>query len=368
LTLARACHYRRRIADDGRIGLLLTALPASLAIDFAQRADGAGFRTAWFPEITFADSFGPATAAALQTERIGIATGVVGVWSRSAVTMALQAATLQQLSGGRLLLGLGVQARGYVEAWHGQRYEKPIAAMRDFVTILRRAFAGELVTYEGDVFSVRNFHLDMELPAPPKITIAANGPRMIELAGEIADGMIGWFQSLEYVRDVTMPALRRGAERAGRSLDTFEATVGFPAVVTEDDSGVELAKGQAMMYATALGSAPAYLQSARAAGFGDAARAIGERVRAGDLRGAVALVPDEMVDALLIAGSADRVRGRIDAYLEAGLSAVHILPSPPGGYYPLYEDHFPVESLSQLPEFDFNGLVGSFDNAIRLLA
>lgn len=355
------------MADDRHIGLLLTALPPTLAIEFAERADSAGFRTAWFPEITFGDSFGPATAAALRTDRIGIATGVVGVWSRSAVTMALQAATLQQLSDGRLLLGLGVQARGYVEAWHGQRYEHPIAAMRDFVTILRRAFAGELVTHEGEVFSVRNFHLDMDLPAPPRITIAANGPRMIELAGEIADGMIGWFQSLEYVRDVTMPALRRGAERAGRSLDGFEATVGFPAVITEDESGIELAKGQAMMYATALGSAPAYLESARAAGFGDVAESIGGRVRGGDLRGAVALVPDEMVNALLMAGSAENVRARIQAYLDAGLSAVHVLPSPPGGYYPLYEGHFPVESLSQLPEFDFGGLVASFDSAIRLL-
>src|SRR4051812_40557146 len=173
-----------------QLGLFLTALPAPLAIDFAGRAEQAGFGSAWFPEITFADSFGPATAAALQTERIAIGTGVVGIWSRSAVTMALQAATLQQLANGRLVLGLGVQARGYVEGWHGQRYEKPVAAMRDFITILRRAFAGELVTHEGDVFSVRNFHLDMELPAPPKIVVAANGPRMTELAGEIADGTI----------------------------------------------------------------------------------------------------------------------------------------------------------------------------------
>jgi 5,10-methylenetetrahydromethanopterin reductase len=359
---------RRHLSKAHDIGLLLTALPASLAIDFAARAEDAQFRTAWFPEITFADSFGPATAAALRTERIGIATGVVGVWSRSPVTMALQAATLQQLSNGRLLLGLGVQARGYVDAWHGQHYVKPIAAMRDFVTILRHVFSGDLVTYEGEVFSVRNFHLDMELPVPPRITIAANGPKMIELAGEIADGMIGWFQSLEYVRDVTMPALRRGAERAGRSLDGFEATVGFPAVITRDDSGLELAKGQAMMYATALGSAPAYLESARAAGFGDVAESIGEHVRAGDLRGAVALVPDEMADAMLMAGNPERVRRRIAAYRDAGLSAVHVLPSPPGGYYPLYEGHFPVESLSQLPPFDFGGLIGSFEDAIELLA
>src|SRR5690242_12253464 len=134
------CH-RLRVADKSDIGLLMTALPAALAIDFATRAEDAGFRTAWFPEITFADSFGPATAAALRTSRISIGTGVVGIWSRSAVTMALQAATLQQLSNGRLVLGLGVQARGYVEGWHGQRYEKPVVAMREFITILRSAFA-----------------------------------------------------------------------------------------------------------------------------------------------------------------------------------------------------------------------------------
>ena len=76
---------------------------------------------------------------------------------------------------------------------------------------------------------MQNFHLDMELPeAPLKIYIAANGPRMAELAGEIADGTVGWFQSLEYVRNVTMPAIRRGAERAGRSLEGFDVTVGLP--------------------------------------------------------------------------------------------------------------------------------------------
>jgi alkanesulfonate monooxygenase SsuD/methylene tetrahydromethanopterin reductase-like flavin-dependent oxidoreductase (luciferase family) len=355
--------------DDNDLGLFLTALPAALAIEYAERAEAAGFRSCWFPEITFADAFGPATAASLKTRRVGIGTGVVGVWSRSAVTMALQAATLHQLSGGRLLLGLGVQARGYVQSWHGQTYRKPVEAMRDFVSILRAAFSGGLVSHRGEVFSVRNFHLDMELPQPPpKIYLAANGPRMIELAGELADGMVGWYQSLEYVRDVTMPALRRGAERAGRSLEGFDASVGFPAVVTRDDSGVELAKGQVMMYATALGSTPAYLESARAAGFGTDAEAIGERVRAGDLRGAVERVPDEMAAAMALAGSVDRVLDRIGDYRAAGLTGVHLLPSPPGGFYPLYEDHFPVESLSQLPEFDFPALLRSFDDTVELLA
>ena len=170
----------------------------------------------------------------------------------------------------------------------------------------------------------------MQLPeAPIKIYMAANGPKMAELAGEIADGTVGWFHSLEYVRDVTMPALRRGAERAGRSLDGFDATVGFPAVVTRDDSGIDQAKGPRDDVRDRARLGAAVPRSVSAAGFGDVAEAIGERVRAGDLRGAVELVPDEMAAAMLMAGSAERIRAKISAYREAGISRVHLLPSPP---------------------------------------
>jgi len=355
------------VADDNRLGLFLTGLPAPMAIDYAVRAEQAGFRSAWFPEITFADAFGPATAASQRTGRIGLGTGVVGVWSRSAVTLALQAATLHQLSGGRLLLGLGVQARGYVKGWHGQEYRKPLTAMRDMVTILRRLLRGEHVSYDGEVFSVKNFQLQMELPEqPPRVYVAANGPKMIQLAGEIADGMIGYFHSLEYVRDVVMPNLQIGAERGGRSIEELDATVGFPALVTRDDSGIELVKGQVMMFATALDSAPAYAESVRAASYGSQMEEIQERVASGDLAGAVAAVPDEMANALTMAGSAENVRGRIQAYLDAGLTGVMLNPSPPGGYFPLYEGHFPESAT--LPPFDFPGFVGTLDATVELLA
>ena len=348
-------------AADNGLGLFLTALPGQLAIDVAARAERAGFRSCWFPEDAFADAFGPATAAALRTKRVGIGAGVVGIRSRSVVTTALQAATLHRLSGGRLLLGLGAD-----DVPDGEPGD-PVEAMRDTVTILRGVLAGRLTSHEGEVFSVENFYLDMPVPQPaPRIAIAANDPAMIELAGEIADGLVGWFQSLEYVRDVTMPALRRGAERAGRSLDGFEATVGFPTVVTRDDSGVELAQGQVMMVASANGTT-AYRESARAAGFGAEADAIAERVRAGDLHGAVAEVPDEMAAALAMAGSPDRVRARIDAYRAAGVTGVHLLPSQPGGFHPLSEDHFPAESLSQVPELDVPALLRGFDDTIELL-
>src|SRR6516165_3076436 len=139
--------------SEAALDIFIEALPPTMQLDYGKRAEEHGFRAAWFPEITFGDAFGPATAAATKTRRVELGTGVVGIWSRSAVTMALQAATLNEISGGRLILGLGPQASGYVEGWHGRRYERPVRALREYVTILRRILSGERVTYEGEIFS-----------------------------------------------------------------------------------------------------------------------------------------------------------------------------------------------------------------------
>src|SRR5437016_5712567 len=112
--------------DNNRVGLFLEALPLSEVRRFARRADQGAFHEAWFPEITFGDAFVPAAAAALETSRIRLATGVVGIWSRSPVAMALTATSLSQICPGRLILGLGLQARSYVEDWHGATYRKTL--------------------------------------------------------------------------------------------------------------------------------------------------------------------------------------------------------------------------------------------------
>jgi probable F420-dependent oxidoreductase len=346
-----------------KLDVFLEALPPKLALDYGVQAEERGFRNAWFPEITFGDAFGPATAVATRTSRIGLATGVVGIWSRSAVTMALQAATLNELSEGRLVLGLGVQARGYVEGWHGQRYERPIRAMREYVAILRRALAGEPVSFEGEIFSVRNFQLMVQPPERPvRIYVAAIGPQMLRLAGEIADGVIGYFWSAAYVRDVVRPRLREGAERAGRSLDEVDVACGFPTIVGDD--GLEEIKGQVLMFATAMSSSPHYADSFAAAGYGDAVREIQERVAAGDVDGALAAVTDEIADAMTLAGPADHVRARIAEYGDAGLDTVALNPSPPNVFFPLYEGHFPEGTA--FPEFSFPGYLGVIERTLAL--
>jgi probable F420-dependent oxidoreductase len=338
------------------VGVYLQALPVGLTVELAEQADRSGLGSVWFSEITFGDAIVPAAAAAARTKRIGLATGIVGIWSRSPVTTALTAASLHQLSGERFRLGVGLQARPYVENWHGREYARPLTAMREFLTILRGLLDGETVTFEGDVFRVRGFRLDM--PAPERrvpISVAAIGPGMLEVAGELADGILGYFYSLEYVRDVVLPSLERGARRAGRTLDGFDVACGFPSVVTEGMEGVELAKGQVAMFATALSSAPAYEHSIAAAGFADERQAIAELVAAGDLAGAMAAVPDAMADVLTISGSPAHARERIAAFHEAGVRTVVLNPSPPGGLFPLYEGHFPANAV--LPEISFDAYV-----------
>lgn len=351
--------------NEPNLDVFVEALPPRLQIDYGVRAEERGFRAAWFPEITFGDAFGPATAVATKTSRLGLGTGVVGIWSRSPVTMALQAATLNELSEGRLLLGVGLQARGYVEGWHGQRYERPVRAMREFVTILRRILSGETVTFEGEIFSVQGFQLMMQPPErPARIYMAAIGPQMTRLAGELADGVLGYCYSAAYLRDTVLPNLRAGAERGGRTLDGFDVACGFPTIVTPDDSGLEQIKGQVMMFATAKSSSPEYASSFAAAGY-DVGE-IQERVDAGDIEGALGLVTDEMADALTIAGSPDNVRRRIEEYRDAGLTTVALNPSPPDVWFPLYQGHFPDSALPKIPEFSFPAYLDVIDSTLEL--
>lgn len=344
-------------------GIYLQALPIELSLGYAERAETSGFGSVWLSEITFGDVITPAAAVASRTERVGIGTGIVGLWSRTPATTALTAASLQQLSSGRLLLGLGLQSRSYVEGWHGRTYGRPLGAMREYLTIVRQALDGELVTLEGDHFSIRGFHIDLP-PAETRIPlyVAAIGPKMLQLAGELADGVIGYVYSEDYVRNVVVPNLELGARRAGRTLEGFDIACGFPSVITDDGSGVALAKGQAMMFATATESAPAYADSISHAGFAAERDQIASLVASGDLGAAIDAVPVELADAVTISGDPDHAAARMRAYCEAGLTTVVLNPSPPGGYFPLYEGHFPAEA--SLPELDFPGYLAVIERTL----
>lgn len=349
-----------------KLGVLLEGLPANLTVTYAQQAEAAGFSRLWLPEIVFTDAMVPATAAALATEKIELGFGVVGIWSRSPVTMALETATLHDVSNERLVIGLGTQARGYVNYWHDRNYERPVRAMREFITILRGILSRQPTSFDGEIFRINEFQL-MAMPPerPAPIHMAAIGPQMIQLAGEIADGVLGYAYSVEYLRDVVMPNLAIGAARSGRSLDDFEIGVGLPAIVGTDEA-LDQIKGQVVMFATALDSSPAYATSFEKAGFGEGAQEIRDRVGGGDIEGALAAVTPDMADAMTLVGSGDHVKGRVEDYFKAGATSVVLNPAAPGTFYPLYEGHFPADTA--FPEFDFPGYLGVIEGTIASMA
>lgn len=342
---------RGSVADNG-LGVVLKGLAPSELLRLGKEADANGFRSAWFAEITFGDAITPAAAVAVGTERIQVVPSIVGIWSRSPVTAALTASSLDQLSGGRLRFGVGLQAHTYVTDWHGRTFERPLRAMREYLTILRGVLDGERVSFEGEIFRVDGFQLraaERERRIP--IYVAATGPRMIQLGAELADGVIGAFYSEQYIRDVVVPSVKRGVEKAGRSFDEVEIGCVPPSIITTDDSGIELIKGQVVMFSTALRSSPGYADCVTAAGFGEQLQTIHELVARGDVDSAVRSVPDEMADALTISGRPENAWKRIQAFREAGLTTIALNPSPPGIYFPLHAGHFP-EGV-KFPPFSF---------------
>lgn len=203
------------------------------AIDRVRLAESLGFHSVFATHIAGRESLTVLTAYALATERIRVGTGVVPIYTRTPATMAQTAATIDELSGGRLSLGLGISHRAVVEGWHNQSIDHPVPEMREYVRIVRAILRGEDPP-AGEKWST-SFHLAGVDPRPElRIFLAALSPAMLQLAGEIGDGVMLWLCNPNYVRDVVVPAVRAGRERAGKGLEEFEIVAAVPAALTDD--------------------------------------------------------------------------------------------------------------------------------------
>lgn len=192
-------------------------------IELAQYAEQRGFESVWVCETRLVrDAITPLAAFATATSRIKLATGVVNTWTRTSELMAMTLATLDELSGGRIMLGIGAYWDPLARN-QGIRRRKTLAAMREYVTVVRRLLDMETVTYQGEIVKVTDLRLDLgdgmsRAPKNVPIYIGATGPRMMELAGEIGDGIFhNCFTSVGYLRP-SLQLAERGAERAGRTL------------------------------------------------------------------------------------------------------------------------------------------------------
>jgi alkanesulfonate monooxygenase SsuD/methylene tetrahydromethanopterin reductase-like flavin-dependent oxidoreductase (luciferase family) len=284
----------------------------SEAAEHARLAEQLGYDAIMFSHIATRDSFTLAAALAQHTERIGLATAVAPLYHRSPASMAQSAATVDDVSGGRFRLGLGVGHRVTMAGWHGQEIGNPTAEMREYVSIVRAILAGEPPP-PGQRWS-STFAL-MGLAPRPDIPIyqAALSPGMLRLAGETADGVLLWAVPSSYVRDVVIPEVTSGRARAGKSLDGFEILAAVPSAVTED-RGSALAGIRMELHR--YFSLPFYRTMFEAAGF--AADVEAYDAAAGDAQAQMQAISEDFIDQLAAVGNEDDVRRGVQRYVEAG--------------------------------------------------
>src|SRR5256885_1216585 len=219
-----------------RAAYLTPGRDLATAVELARRAEALGYESVWVTHGLGRDSFLVLAAYGAATTRLGLGVGVVPIYPRHPVAMAQAALTLAEATGGRFTLGIGVSHRAMIEGMLGLALDAPLAVMREYVAVLRGAL-GAGADFEGRHFRVRWSLALPERPAPPRIHLAALTRKMLELAGEIADGAILWLCPPTYVRDVALPALERGRKRAGKTLSGFEVVAAVPLAVTGDVAG-----------------------------------------------------------------------------------------------------------------------------------
>jgi alkanesulfonate monooxygenase SsuD/methylene tetrahydromethanopterin reductase-like flavin-dependent oxidoreductase (luciferase family) len=262
------------------------------------------------------------TAYALATSRIRVGTGVVPIYTRTPATMAQTAATIDELSGGRLTLGLGVSHRAIVEGWHGQSIDHPVAEMREYASIVRAILRGEDPP-AGEKWST-GFHLVGLDPRPElPLYIAALSPAMLRLAGELGDGVLLWLCSPQYIRDVVVPEVSAGRERAGKSMEDFDIVPAVPAALTEDSAGAYAAMRRDLLPYFGL---PFYRAMIERSGFGaDIAAYDGA---GGDVDAMQAAISDDFLEQLTAVGDEAAVQAGIQRYRDAGSTSPCIGPIP----------------------------------------
>src|SRR5215211_1224282 len=289
------------------------------ALDRARLADELGFDGVFTTHIAGRDSLSVLMAYASVTERIRLGTGVAPIFSRTPASMAQTAATIDEFSGGRMVLGIGVSHRVTVENWYGAKISKPVTQMREYAGIVRAVFRGEAPP-EGEYFNTHFQFMGYAARPDLPIYIAALSPNMLRLAGEIGDGVMLWLCNPDYIRDVVVPSVREGRERAGKSLDGYDIVPAVTVALTDDPDAARATMRQELVTYASL---PFYRAMLEGSGFGDDLAAFDEGMQAGDVEKAKVRLSDGLLDSLAGIGS-DDVRGAVERYRDAGATSPSI--------------------------------------------
>lgn len=266
------------------------------------------------------DAMFPLLLAAEHTERVQLTTAVVIAFGRTPMTLAQSAYDLQLASRGRFNLGLGTQIRPHIEKRYSMQWSKPAARMREMVLAIRAIWAswheGAKLDFRGE-FYTHTLMTPFFNPGPspygvPRIFLGGVGPRMTEVAGEVADGfMVHPFSTEKFMRETTLPALERGLSLSGRTLADLE--VAFPLMVIVAGSEEELDAGRTAMRPRLAfyGSTPAYKVVLDAHGWGDLQPELNRLSKTGDWATMASLITDEIVDTFVVSGRPDDIGGLV---------------------------------------------------------
>lgn len=291
--------------------------------DLARLAEERSYETVWVPEGGGRDSLTSLAAIAVATQRVGLGTGILPVFARTAVNTAMGAAGVAAVSGNRFILGLGVGHRPSVEGRDGVPFRQPLARLRETIKIVRGLLAGETVSVAGKHFNVSEASLGAAAPGTRvPIYIAALGPRMLELGGELADGVLMNWTALSFIPQAATH-VKRGAEKAGRDPAEIDVAGYVRVAVGGDPEAVrESLRLQVARYA----GNTFYRNFFEETGFGNEMARAASALADGDLRRAAEAVTPEMQDQLAVIGTAEECRAALEERRRAGLQLPIVAP------------------------------------------
>jgi len=319
-----------RVRFKLRFVKLALALPYEANLSFeellelAQRAEELGFDSVWMPEAYGTDAISILAALAVKTQRIRLGTGIINVFSRTPALIAQTAATLDLISNGRFVLGLGTSGHQVISGWHGVPFEKPVQRMRETVEIVRAILRRESLRFEGEVFHLaQGLKVQMRpLRADIPIFLATLTPAGLRLTGELADGWIPTLFSPDH-RDLFLSEVQVGAKASGRSLDSLEVAPFMRVLVDEDRARArDDVRPWVALYVGGMGSRAKnfYKDTVARYGFAEDAEAIQDLYLGGRKLEAIKRVPDALVDAITLAGPAGVIKARMAACAAAGVT------------------------------------------------
>ena len=317
------------------IGAVSFGPKVSINLDLIRRAEALGFDSAWTAEAYGNDAVSTATWILAQTTRIKVGTAIMQMPARTPALAAMTAMTLDQLSGGRFVLGLGPSGPQVVEGWHGVPYGKPLTRTREYIAIIRQILAREKpLEFHGSEYEIPasgpnttglGKPLKSILHGNPQIPIytASISPNGLRCAAEVADGVFPMMVDPEQFDVSYLPHLEEGFAKTGgrKSLANFAVLPGVSVILTDEPEKARMAvKGGMALYIGGMGARDKnfYNDLARRLGYEEAAARIQDLFLAGKKAEAAAAVPDALLDAVHLVGSRDQIRGRLGAWKEAG--------------------------------------------------